>query len=496
MHLLRVVVPVLLVFLLALGAKEAATGWSATPEGSAPSQTVNLDTFVPVPDNYGPWVPPLPSVGTFNVGGPDTRVQVTDTTVVPFNRIAFLEIDFDGDGIYETTCTGELVGPRLVLTAGHCVYDPLTGMSAHSIFVTPGQNGASTFPFGFQLVSSSALTTTNGWISGDPNFDRGAITLPDQTLYNQVGAFTLAVADDAYLGGGTVNIAGYPGDKPYGTQWTAFGTVTALTSTMLSYNADTAAGESGGPVWTFDGTNRYLVGIHTRGVTSPYCAASSNCGTRITASAALSLESLGANPYVNLTGTTPSPTPSPTHSPTPIPTHSPTPTPTHSPTPTPTPTPTLSPSPTPSPTSTATDWHASNFAWYENVVPSVGTSTCDEAKPVPPNVPNDAGLCVVFDLQIPNGSYDYRVLLTRNGVVFADATFPNVNLYSGPGWNQAFIPPAPGGNFDLKLYANGVLLGESNVTVPGPTPSPTPTAGPPTPTSSPTHTPIPPQTHS
>jgi hypothetical protein len=184
---------------------------------------------------------------------------------------------------------------------------------------------------------------------------------------------------------------------------------------------------------------------------------------------------------VTVSGTTPTPTP--THSLTPSPTHSPT----------PTPSPTLSPSPTPSPTSTATDWHASNFAWYENVVPSVGTSTCDEAKPVPPNVPND---CVVFDLQIPNGSYNYRVLLTRNGVVFADATFPNVNLYSGPGWSQAFIPPAPGGNFDLKLYANGVLLGESNVTVPGPTPSPTPTAGPPTPTSSPTHTPIPPQTHS
>ncbi len=171
-------------------------------------------------------------------------------------------------------------------------------------------------------------------------------------------------------------------------------------------------------------------------------------------------------------------------------------TPTPSPTPSPTPTPTHSPSSTPTPTSTATNWHASNFAWYENVVPGNGGSTCDTGNPVPPNLPNDAGLCVVFDLQIPNASYDYRVLLTRNGVVVADSTFPNVNLYSGPGWNQAFNPPAPGGNYDLKLYANGVLLGESNVTVPGPTPSPTPTAGPSTPTPSPTHTPIPPQTHS
>ena len=64
----------------------------------------------------------------------------------------------------------------------------------------------------------------------------------------------------------TVNIAGYPPDKPPpGTQWFHSRVVGALTSRTILYDVDTAPGQSGAPVWRFIEGKRYVVGTHTNG---------------------------------------------------------------------------------------------------------------------------------------------------------------------------------------------------------------------------------------
>ena len=268
-----------------------------------PSRADDTPRASPTPDPNAPVSPPV--TGTVpadrfdsleSIIDADTRTQVTNTSAEPWKKIVNLDIDFDGDLFPEAGCTGSMIGPKLVLTAGHCVYDPETLDWASYVWVTPGQNGL-TMPYGWQRVGAASLRSSNGWVlSGNPNFDWGAIVLPDKTLYNQTGAFALGVADDLYLTGAGVNIAGYPGDKTYGTMWAASGPVTAFTSTMISHEVDTIAGQSGAPVWASEGSNRYIVGVHAYGVKNPYCNPGDNCGTRMTLGLASTLESLGANP--------------------------------------------------------------------------------------------------------------------------------------------------------------------------------------------------------
>ena len=67
------------------------------------------------------------------------------------------------------------------MTAGHCVYSHSHGGWAQSIEVIPGMNGA-VRPYG-SAVSTSFRSVT-GWTgspSGNPEFDYGAIILPDDT---------------------------------------------------------------------------------------------------------------------------------------------------------------------------------------------------------------------------------------------------------------------------------------------------------------------------
>lgn len=196
-----------------------------------------------------------------SVCGFDDRVQITNTIPVPWRWTCQLIITMANGN--KSRCTGWFIGPRTVMTAGHCVYSSGAGGWARSIEVIPGMNGALR-PFGWQVGTS--FRSVVGWVSnGDPNYDYGAIILPNNNLGNTVGWFGFASLADGSLQNLLVNNAGYAGDKPFGTLWFNAGRITSVTARKLYYMLDTYGGHSGSPVWRFLNGQRHAVGVHAYG---------------------------------------------------------------------------------------------------------------------------------------------------------------------------------------------------------------------------------------
>jgi glutamyl endopeptidase len=202
-----------------------------------------------------------------SVIGADGRTKVINTTVYPYRVIAYLSMQF-GTSWYR--CTGWIVGPRLVVTAGHCVYEPGVGGRgwAKKIYVYPGKNGAIA-PYGSR--SKYRLFSVTGWTgSGSPDYDYGAIQVSGTAFTNWFGYQALGTYP------GTHTISGYPGDIAGFYQWKMSGAISSFTANRLRYYMDTYGGQSGAPIYhTFNSVCCYGVGIHAYG-------GSINSGTRIT----------------------------------------------------------------------------------------------------------------------------------------------------------------------------------------------------------------------
>ena len=235
------------------------------------------------PEAYSAPTEQFPDIGVASFGveaetvhGVDNRTQITNTNVFPWRAIASLLITAADNSTW--IGTGWFVGPHTLLTAGHCVFIKNSGVAGRDgwvkkIQVMPGRN-ASTLPYG--SVSSTSFKSVTSWTNnGDENFDYGAIIIPTN-LGNTVGWFGYQVLSDGDLTASTVNISGYPGDKPAGTQWFQSNKVASTGPRKVFYDIDTAGGQSGAPVWRLVNGNRYGVAIHA------YGGATTNSGTRIT----------------------------------------------------------------------------------------------------------------------------------------------------------------------------------------------------------------------
>lgn len=207
--------------------------------------------------------------------GADDRVQIGNTAIPPWSGVCHLSITAKNGARF--IGTGWLISPRCVITAGHCVFIKSAGGWASSIEVSAGRSGGS-FPFG--KVASSRLSAFPRWVSDtDRNFDCGCIILPRPFKSQTVSApsvFKYAAKSEAAIKARALNLAGYPGDKGGITQWFHARAAQNVLPSIITYDIDTAGGQSGSPVWHLENGVRTAVGIHTNG--SPL----GNSATRIT----------------------------------------------------------------------------------------------------------------------------------------------------------------------------------------------------------------------
>jgi V8-like Glu-specific endopeptidase len=239
--------------------------------------------------------------GEYLVIGTDDRVLVTNTVAAPFRYICNLE-----DNGW-SMCSGTLIGPRTVLTAGHC----LAGGNPATMRVIPGRNGAHeplavTRAARFILFPGFAPSTQTdiGLIHLQHPIGRtvGFWTRPySRSRLDPIGTSISGGSLPMAAGSLPVNVSGYPADMPpdprfgcragamaacghsalgspardrveCGTrQYRSFDRTVRLRAGMLEYLDDTCPGHSGSPVWvrrhaTMGG--RVLVGVHVRGGTA------------------------------------------------------------------------------------------------------------------------------------------------------------------------------------------------------------------------------------
>jgi glutamyl endopeptidase len=209
--------------------------------------------------------PPLQALAS--LATPGGSVPVPDTKPYPWRVTAALIIRIPNSN-QAFTGTGWLIGPRAIVTAGHCVFPRgpvFTGFAAQ-IEVHIGLNGVGNDPVCPPAIASH-FACSQGWHqSGDPAYDYGVVVL-DESLGDGVGWLGASVLTDNEILGSVANLSAYPSNSPNpsvpnGKQWYVSGQPGQVDNSFIYYNFGLLPGESGGALYRNVLGESYAMGIH------------------------------------------------------------------------------------------------------------------------------------------------------------------------------------------------------------------------------------------
>lgn len=204
---------------------------------------------------------PETSVAKPQTAGVEDRTRVANTTAYPWNTIGYLLVTYPNGESYR--CSGTLVSPYTVLTAGHCIHNnPRGGFIVQARFY-PGQYQSSGSSSVVRPYASHAdwqnLKTTQRWIqvSGSESYpvtdyqsDFAAIQF--KTPFTHTSTFMPVVYSSTTSPAISAGYPAYVAGSPTFTAWTHTGNERSLSlrnSHVREFAVDSSGGNSGGPFW-------------------------------------------------------------------------------------------------------------------------------------------------------------------------------------------------------------------------------------------------------